>query len=113
MKLIGRLNVGNETTKIYTRSDGMYYDRDGVLITRDTMEYFALCLNSPWNDTNCTIKSVKRIDSEYRATTAVICYDFIDVEAYGYGKTKESAEHNCNELIETIQKEYNKKDLAF
>ena len=113
MKLIGRLNVGNETTKIYTRSDGLYYDRDGVLITRDTMEYFALCLNSPWNDTNCTIKSVKRIDSEYRATTAVICYDFIDVEAYGYGRTKESAEHNCNELIETIQKEYNKKDLAF
>ena len=113
MKLIGRLNVGNETTKIYTRSDGMYYDRDGVLITRDTMEYFALCLNSPWNDTNWTIKSVKRIDSEYRATTAVICYDFIVVEAYGYGRTKESAEHNCNELIETIQKEYNKKDLAF
>lgn len=113
MKLIGRINVGNETTKIYARSDGMYYDRDGVLITRDTMEYFALCLNSPWNDTNCTIKYVKRIDSEYRATTAVICYDFIDVEAYGYGRTKESAEHNCDELIETIQREYNKKDLAF
>lgn len=113
MKLIGRLNVGNEITKIYTRSDGMYYDRDGALITRDTMEHFALCLNSPWNDANCTIKSVKRIDSEYRATTAVICYDFIDVEAYGYGRTKESAEHNCDELIRTIQKEYNKKDLAF
>lgn len=113
MKLIGRINVGNEATKIYTRSNGMYYDRDGVLITRDTMEYFALCLNSPWDDANCTIKSTKRIDSEYRATTAVICYDFIDVEAYGYGRTKESAEYNCDELIKTIQKEYNKKDLAF
>ena len=47
MKLIGRLNVADEITKIYTRSDGMYYDRDGALITKETMEYFALCLNSP------------------------------------------------------------------
>lgn len=113
MKLIGRLNVADEITKIYTRSDGMYYDKDGTLITRETMEYFALCLNSPWDDTSCTIKSVKRIDSEYCATTAVICYDFIDVEAYGYGRTKESAEHNCDELIRTIQKKYNKNDMAF
>lgn len=113
MKLVGRLNVGDETTKIYTRSNGMYCDKDGTLITRETMEHFALCLNSPWNDTSCTIKSVKRIDSEYRAATTVICYDFIDVEAYGYGRTKESAEHNCDELIKTIQKEYNKNDMAF
>lgn len=113
MKLIGKLNVGDEITKIYTRSDGMYYDRDGALITKETMEYFALCLNSPWNDNNCAIKSVKRVNDEYRATTTIICYDFIDVEAYGYGKNKEAAEHNCDEFIEAIQKEYNKNDMAF
>lgn len=96
---------------------------DKFMNTSEFLEEFAVCLNSPWGQSqekytikyNCKDSYTEKDESEpdWKCEYKVIGYELITSEIYGYGNTPQEALENCINLFERLQKEFNKENESF
>lgn len=119
-KLIaGSFQINNEEV-YYTDDFTTFYDRNDVELSIDTLEAWAVCLNSPWSiahekyivelNYNDAYTEIPKNVPLYRCIYVVIGYDGIETEIFGYGKDAEEALTDCIVNFNKVQMKYNPND---
>lgn len=113
-----------EEEEIYYTDDFItFYDKNDVEIGTDTLEDWAVCLNSPWSvaneryvvefNTTNTCVDMSKDGFLYRCIYVVVGYDGITTEIFGYGNDAEEALTNCIVNFNKVQAKYNPNDESF
>lgn len=92
-------------------------------LTKEELNDLAVCLNSPWSQTNekYVIKvnckdaytDIAEGDFAWKCEYLVHGYEYMTSSIIGYGHTENEALLNCMENMKYLQKTYNKEDESF
>lgn len=123
MKIAGVFDYHGETKNYYTDDFNSFYNKNRVKLSDDTLSEWAICLNSPWSQTEMEYKTelncesaytkMKETEPKWRTIYTVRSYDFFISEIYGYGNTPQELLENCISNFTHFQEKYNPENKYF
>ena len=116
MKKIGKMEYPCEES-YYSDDFVNFFYENGKKLSEDDLNYWAVCLNSPWDYyMKGYITKLNKLDktrNEWMTIYQVIGYEGITSEIYGYGDDPTSSLDNCIYNLYLIQEIYNKTGKIF
>lgn len=123
MKIAGVFDYHGEAKNYYTDDFTSFYNKNRVKLSDDTLNEWAICLNSPWSQTEMEYKTelncesaytkMKETEPKWRTIYTVRSYDFFISEIYGYGDTPQESLENCISNFTHFQEKYNPENKYF
>lgn len=112
MKKIGKMGYPCEEQYYYSGNLVDFFYVNGEKLSEDDLNYWTICLNSPWNyfaeEYITKLNKLDKTRNEWITIYQVIGYEGITSEIYGYGDDPASALDNCIYNLCLIQETYNK-----
>lgn len=117
MKIAGNFDLHGKVF-YYTNDFNSFCDEDGNKLSDDVLNEWAVCLNSPWSQTEMSYRTElnckdaytemnKKIEPVWRTTYRVTGYDLIVSMICGYGNTPQESLENCILNFKKLQEKYN------
>lgn len=127
-QLVGYIDMrtGVHPKDLYYSGDGVEFFPDiddNVKLTKETLEDWAICINSPWSQAdehyeisvNCkdAYTEFAKDSPVWKCEYIVVGYDCITSCVIGYGQTEEEALNDCKRLFCHLQEAYNPQNNKF